>query len=696
MPESDNSLEGRLAVVSSDANFPAIQSVLSFPYNLPGIKDIVQVKTLDKTVFDAFTAIVIAERPQLDSDLLSANLIVPVIYYASDESILAEMNAKPEELTVARDLFLHDKNLFEICSNATLFPTIIQATEAHTKIKTYLQKNATGMKILQRQNPPRFRNALAVADRYEQSLRTLDALNRELPAHRAMWGTIVQFMLEYDRTGDPELARKLAPVVSSFLDSYPDYMLDDKAVRVMGEGETGEEPVGKVADEHGLIPGDQQFLMFREFKPRGNLTAKVVAEQKSKDSKFFVQHRKMFKTPVILRPLNFADIPGSKRDSSFTIMQYVRGTPVYKVLLKINDAFKNETDENGRAKLHLFRKSLLEQHVDDAAFFINKLPNPVGVKKPSPSELIDYYRARVADIPDAFSKRTSVVYSDDEKSLWGEATKVFGAMSVAPHHIVRNRDTSLANAGLYNVFTKQSVDDWLEIFGVTARDKINHDELAERFNNFDLQTRYGHALEDVCQIATFYEASFVFRNKSGGFTADNVLKLRDHFFDKIENKDITKDLKNDDITFYLMLVYRAVRKMQLFTDYWERTCEAFDDKRVTQHRYNERKSRFADNIKHHYYLAHTLCHKLGLELARKYPEVRGSPYKITSHAIDMNEQQAKDLLTKLSDGREGPETNLMRLHAMRYSLEKIGDHFSSRSLKHYYPTMPAQNKPEAQ
>ncbi len=699
MPESNDSLEGRLAVVSSDANFPAIQSVLSSPYDLPaGIKDIVQVKTLDKTVFDAFAAIIIAERLQLDSDLLSANLTVPVIYYASDETVLKELNAKPEELAVAKELFLQHKNLFEICNNnTTLFPTIVQAVEAHAKIKTYLEKNANGMKILQRQNPPRFRNALAVANRYEQSLRTLDTLNRELPAHKAMWGTIVQYMLEYDLTGDTELVRKLAPVVFSFLDSYPDYMLDDKAVRVMGEGETGEEPVLFLKDAVHDPSGSSRYTMFREFKPRGDLTAKVIAEQRSRDTKFAGQFKKQFRAPVILRPLNFEDIPDSGRNTSFTVMQNIPGTPLYKILLRVDDAYKTEGDDNKKAKLNLFRKTLLEKYVDDTAFFINKFPNPVGIKKPSPGELIDYYLARIAGIPEALTKRTFISFSDDERLLWSEATKVFCAMKVEPHHIVRNRDTSLANAGLLGISTRQSVDDWLDIFGVTARDRIDYEEVNERFYNFDEQYRYGHVLEDLCQVATFYEASFVFRNKDDRITASNVFKMRERFFDKLENKELVKDLRNDDTTFYLMLVYRAVRKLLLFTDYWERTCKSRDDVRISKNRYDERRARFADNMIHHYLITRTLCHKLSVEMHKQYSTPGIGQYKVLSASTEIDDKRVAECLSTLKENKEGlseGELNMVRLYSMRALFEKMAS-FNSRSLKHYYPGMPVQDKPEA-
>ncbi len=674
---SGTTLEGRVAIVSDQITFSKFEKFAKSD----SVKEFVHSPALDELTLNDFDAVVITKHDEVQHPALQTNFRTPVIFYAEPDSRPSELQGAPDEMEKKKQHFIAMYNLFEVVDYPTFHPSLAAAIQAKSRVDRYLQNNSEGHKILARQNPPQFRNALAVVSRYEKSLQSLDELNRELPIHSALWGTIQTAMFQYDITEDSKLAEKLAPVVASFLDSYPDYVLA-KSVFHLGEGEIGEGGVAQVTD-HAAYQSTLPFLVFREIQPRGSLPSKQIAEQRVKDAKHMYNRGPLRATPLILRPLHFEDFPGYRRNTSFVIMQYVHGIPLYKVLLQLNKEHtdeenkKGEKDENRQAKIHLLRKSLVEKYVDDCAFWLNSCTTTF-VKKPSPNELVQYYRERIDDIPDAFTRRTTVSFTEKEKKLWSEATKVLGEMKMEERHIVRNLDSSLANIKLRLPKITMSIDDYFSEFGVTSREKIDMDKVDRTSYHVDMQYRYGHVLEDLSQIATFYEAAFVLRSKDGSFTTQNIFKMRDRFFDGVDNKDSISDLRNDNLTFYLMLWYRAVRKMSLFTDYWERTCEERVNEGIKKNKYEDRRLRFTDNITHHYLLARHLCHRLNHEFNRKYKmSDRINPFKIDSRVTPLTDTEVDACLTQLTTaGIPEQELNFIRTYALHGLLLKIGTGFS--------------------
>ncbi len=674
---SGTSLEGRVAIVSDQITFSKFAKFAK----PESVKEFVHSVSLDDLTLNEFDAVVIAKHQELQHPMLQTNFRTPVIYYAEQDARPAELQGAPEELEKKKQEFIAQFNLFSVDDYTTFYPSITAAFEANYRINRYMQNNSEGFKILRRQNPPRFRNSLAVVNRYEKSLQALDDLNRALPLHKASWGTIQTAMFQYDITEDQKLAEKLAPVVASFLDSFPDYVLS-KAVFQLGEGEIGEGGVAQVTD-HAAYRSTLPFLVFREIQSRGNLTAKQIAEQRVKDAAHMYNRGPLRATPLILKPLNFEDFSGYRRNTSFVIMQYLHGIPLYKVLLQLNKEHtdeenkKNEKDENRQAKIHLLRRTLIEKYVDDCAFWLNSCTTTF-VKKPSPFEIVQYYRERIENVPDAFTRRTTISFTEKEKKLWNEATKVLGEMRMEERHIVRNLDSSLANMKLRLPKTMMSIDEYFNEFGVTSREKIDMDKVDRKSYHVDMQYRYGHVLEDLSQISTFYEAAFVLRNKDGNFTSQNIFKMRDRFFDGVNNKDSISDLRDDNLTFYMMLCYRAVRKMLLFTDYWEHTCEERINEGITKNKYEDRRVRFTENIAHHYLLARHLCQRLFHEFNRKYKiGDRLGPFRIDSRLNMLTETEVEQGLTQLTTkGIPESELNMARIYALHGLLLKIGTGFS--------------------
>ncbi len=282
--------------------------------------------------------------------------------------------------------------------------------------------------------------------------------------------------------------------------------------------------------------------------------------------------------------------------------------------------------------------------------------------------------------PKAFTDAANVEFNDDEKRLWSEATRIFERIKVDKRHIVRNRDSANGNAIVF-IPPYRTLDDLLELFGVTAKDKIDQRVVDEAIYDVDLQYRYGHILEDIAHIATEYDSAFIFKNAAGKFATKRVFSVRERFFDKIQKKETIAGLENDDTSFYLMMLYRTIRKMYLFTTYWERTCHERGRNELSSYRYDDRRVRFAENIKHHYVLGRMITHKLNLLMsddAEKTSE-KDELHRIRTHSKLLTPQEVRQHIYSLKAG-EGTQSQLdmERLYVLHALLERIGARFKDK------------------
>ncbi|RMD57556.1 hypothetical protein D6825_03705 [Candidatus Woesearchaeota archaeon] len=602
-------LEGRVLVLTNNKDIPRGKNLFMRRHPVR----IEQAESLEGISAKAYDAIIITSRDLLEKNALKDNVEVPVIYHTRDNSDVP--NAKAIE---------HNYNLFKVADRLTIDKALDNALDARATIKLYLSQIRNGIERLKRRGPPHFANALDLAREYQRAALEVEGMKRNLERAVAIqFQSIVAGMLAREIVPEEQKASvetTLRPLVDDFIKVHP-YLTKEAILHLLGEGETGEEPVGSVNPPpivKALLrePEVPQNLsnkrwLYRTVRKSKGLCAKDIAHQRYEDAKHFLNAKGAFRTRTILEPLDFEDY-------SFLLLSFVDGDPLYKVLERLNTAMERQPEYR---KIKNLRQGLVESLLEASADWVNNSLELTIAKKPDEYALCESYVKGIKGLARAFCDYTTIKFTEEEISLWEESCKIMHDIQANPEHIVRYRDAWLGNT-ILGPKDNMSVEELIERY--TKGKRADKGAITKNLTSIDLQYQFRHCLEDPCHILSAYETRFLLyedlkkesiaslrRKKLSKF-----YKLKDDYLDRIG----MTELKDDDLSFALMLAYRALRKSKLFIDYWKNTIESRENRTVTSFESELRRERFSRNINHYAILAGRACYELSRTQGNKASE----------------------------------------------------------------------------
>ncbi len=727
MPNND--LEGKIGVVVGLTTF---QNIKIFLTDTPGLSrqfnesNIEPILTLDKATLDAYKVIIV-EKNHLNSDVLADNYKTPVILYQN------------EDMPDQKDI-IANYNLFRVANNGTIFEDARAAIAAHRTIQEFLDRNLSGRKILESMVPPKFRNTLRIIEDDKKSRERLQQRIQGMPLKDALWEAVIEDMQKVEHGEKPE---PLAHNIVDFLVRYPQFERED-SIRKMGDDESGEDTILSTDPQKQsgyMKDASKRFTILRVIEPRivhGEMyTAKEIANQRFNDARWChtKERREEFKTPYVLAPFHFEDLSQEEKERlkkefpefdtnrSILIFEEIPGHRFYKSLITLKQGIKdsekkikdlrNELEkadmrtERGkeleelakdelarRRKIHTVGRGFIEKSLKDCAFWTKCGTEMLAKNKPSPNELVDFYIKQIDKTPAAIRERSTIEVSAEEEAFFKNATDLLYLM--APHikkeHIVRNRDSWVGNAVLRDIPINFSIDQYLKRF--MNGQKPNDTEIASVFENIDMQYRWGHVLEDWAQLIAAYESSFLlqFNERHKTFESENILELKNNFLVDSGGNSLLNELKDEHMVTYSILLYRAVRKMYLFTNYWDNTCRALADKKM-EAKLKPRRERFTENIEHYAIFGKLVCKKIAIELNHVWNGQ--NPNKVERELINNLGNELKndyytgdkifegDIAKKCNDLLSNPDLtsegkNIIRAYGLASFLEKIYGGFRKR------------------
>lgn len=624
-------------------------------------------QTLEECILEESDAVIIKGDKYLSNPALQANSSVPVIYFANK---------------TADSLKLIDRyNLYDVSNHVSMRETLLGALEAHAKVMRYLRESSGGEERIRSLDPPRFRNALKVAESFDDEQTSfLGMLSENAKDYaRIHFREIVQLMASYSAEADIrrrrgiglELGKQIAQLLAHdrFLSRS-----DVNYIQTLGDGANGEGDVREVASSTELLLGGTE-LVYKRIEARGALSAKDIALQRANDAKWLEANNPRFKTVKMLTPFAFEDYPEFGRNDAFIVMQKVKNPqPFYKVIEHLSGACAVTGDQ----RYADLRSRLLFKFIGDCASWINAQP-PItsGLERPKDKELVENYRSQIRDVPAVLGERSAVKFGNLEMRLWDDATKILRRISTKKRHVVRNRDAGAGNLLISMPTAEPSAKDYIDCF-FTDSGTIDEEKISGSVYNTDMQYRYGHVLEDLAMILSGYEARFLLYDSSDGKSRmlanrarKSLFKIRDDFAEKIGEPSLAED----DASFVLMLLYRTARKLLLFTNYWDLACRKYGDVELTKPQFEERRERYTINIMHHYNLGRVLCQE-GLRLFK----AKGSP---SACRLEMSEESAQLYLQEIRGAGECDKDRL-RLAALKAFFDKMAEGFvGARAGKDY-------------
>src|SRR3989344_702894 len=617
-------------------------------------------RSLEEKLFEESDAIIIKDESYLSSNILQLNVVVPVIYVGMQVP------------AVERDSLVDKFNLYGVSDLLSMRETVLGALEAHRKVLRYLSESSGGREIIRSLDPPRFRNALKLAERYDDNQTSFQDMLRD-HAHeyaRIHFKGIVQEMaacaLETDAGRKEKLGLELGKEIAQFLkhDRFLSQR-DVSLVQTLGDGANGEGDVREVARSTEIALGEVQWV-YKRVAPNKVLSAKEIAIQRASDSAWLIDNNTEFKTVRVIAPFAFEDYPSFERDDAFMVFEKVRNPqPFYGAVELLSEAYKKSQDK----KLDVLRTRLVFKYIGDCTRWVqNPPPITSSLQKPKDKELIEEYRSQIEPAPALLSERSVAKFSELEKKVWYESTKVFRLVSTRKKYVVRVRDAGAGNLLISMNARNPSVDDYVSHF--FDRDgKIDEEKIADSTYNIDTSYRYGHVFEDLANILTAYESRFLLYDSIENPKRTFANQARKRLFEiknELAKRIGMSELESEDSSFVLMLLYRTTRKLQLFTQYWDSACRKYSDVEITKQEFEQRRERYTLNMMHHYNLGHVLCQE-SLRLINGKAAER-------VFRLPMSEQNAQQYLNAVRDG-DSEDKNRVRLYALKSFFAKMSVDF---------------------
>jgi len=338
-----------------------------------------------------------------------------------------------------------------------------------------------------------------------------------------------------------------------------------------------------------------------------------IATQRYNDA-FALRDNKNFRTPLMTKPIDL-NTEDPSRNQSFILMQEVEGPTLNDVLRKIQtevNSIEEKLDKKDTASVKRFkqlsalRSELVNKYARDIAVWQNA-ELKTFVKKPNGKEIVEEYKKRISTLPDIFDVIAPGLFDFDVEGIaYLDSINLLEQLDVSAKNIVRIRDPSLPNAALqfdrvrYDnngqvEFTMADLDRVLLIPGKENGNAINKEKIEGIFYNLDLHYRYGHIFEDLAHLTTEAECAFLVHGERGF----NVKGVRRLFYDFVETIK-RPDLRDDELSVYLMLNYRSQRKLGLYASTFAfNSMRDYERGNITKQRLDRRLKMFERNVKNH-------------------------------------------------------------------------------------------------
>lgn len=357
-----------------------------------------------------------------------------------------------------------------------------------------------------------------------------------------------------------------------------------------------------------------------------------IATQRYNDA-LALRDNKNFRTPLMTKPVDLS-LEDSSKNQSFILMQEVEGPTLNDALRKIQTevgTIENkliETNDSYLIKRHkqlsALRSELVNKYARDIAVWQNA-ELKTFVKKPNGKEIVEEYKKRISSLPDILNVIAPSFFDFDVEGLaYLESINLLDELDISSKNIVRIRDPSLPNAALqfdrvrYDQngqveFTIADLDRIFLIPGKENGNSVNKDRIEAAFYNLDLHYRYGHILEDLAHLTTEAECAFLVHGEKG-FNVKGVRKLFYDFAESIKRSD----LRDDELSVYLMLNYRSQRKLGLYAStFSQNSIKEYRNGNITKQRLDKRLKMFERNIKNHAQSCGFLSGRLKMMMAAK-------------------------------------------------------------------------------
>ncbi|RJQ22562.1 hypothetical protein C4580_00745 [Candidatus Woesearchaeota archaeon] len=635
-------------------------------------------------ILPRYEAIIIEGQSKLEEFCTTnqSNVCVPVLF----------AHEKPISSADAHDL-VSTYNLFKVADEDEIDQALLDALSARAIIRSYLEQHPRGKEILSRQDPPKFRKALVIAEEFVALSRRVRT-NIEEDYRRLYHDIIVPGMLKYDQEKDPakreEIARTLDPHIETLMETYGNASLN-YMVRVLGEGESGEATVGKVEG----TPRGKNWI-FRIVEPRAGFTAEQLAEQRHLDAAFFSTHPQLgFSTAYITAPFVPKKYNGEK---AFVLMEYIEGEPLWRVLDELNSAHSRSVRKELVDEL---RNTLIHQALAMGRVWVhNKRPlvPAIANAKPSPKQVQDYYYRKLKGTPENFERRAGLNFLDPQSAtLWQEATRFVYRIRTEDSHVVRNRDLSHGNI-LIGPNEKPTVTQLLSQFSDETGAHIDPEKVRTHLHNIDLkECRWAHSLEDVARLVVQYGTNFLLYDTSDANKPKSTIRAkaaRQRVYDLAHayvRAIGQEDLVDDKLTLSSMLLFRTLRDLNLFTGYWQRTCDQYGAQQISKTEYEDRRERFTRNIKHYCFFAPIICTEVARFERKDYLKAASAEDAAAVRPVleeiqrlsakqaqtsQEGEQLSSRYLAIMNDpALPEPIQNIARVSALRSMVRRIAHHF---------------------
>lgn len=570
--------------------------------------EIFDLQGMSDFIINDYIAIIVSKEEDLKNEKIKNCFLTPVIYLASPDEI--------EEI-MSKEEFKKDYNLHEICSSsiddAHKFSEVLEKTIINKQGLLY----SLGHKI----------DKLSNIDSKEIPSPKFDSIFKEFYHDKAfinyLWVNLMPLITQrheliktkiiINKDSSAKNIRKkkfsewwkveVAEQTSRF--SYLPFLYDEykkfnkNLIKVLGDDEIGEGGVGTRSPELGFLRG-----VFRFERSKGDYDAQIIAIQRFIDAQRFQDT--LFNVPQIYFPVPFGD---GEKQKSFWASEYIPGIPLHKIFGILNKAIKEDKLED-LSTIQILRSKFLEKTVDDLVYWTNNA-GETFVSKPPHKSLKCYYKKSLENLLDRLTISTGIEFSNSEKNEFKKGIEIMKSLKVEDEYIVRNRDAVFNN----NVIVSSAMrDDEIDldillsefIFKSEKKDgdtnkKIIKKELLsktkigekidERFYNVDLSYRYCHVLENIAQIATMYEAAYLWEQKGQSYASlNNPNKLVQKFLKNVG----CKELYDDKYSIHLMYFFRSARKLLLFCNYWENYLVKTNNEIEP-----EKRKRFAENMLHY-------------------------------------------------------------------------------------------------
>lgn len=553
--------------------------------------------TLDRKVLDNSAVVIIdGEKSALSSlekekELLRENKTVPVIYAARGTIALEDASVICSQYNFfAADRFVDHS-------------TLMAALHAHETIKQF-RKNAPNAELaLQQTNPPRFRSALRLAERYEQQQRTFNELTKEAMVHtmNTIWKSLLRQLRKFKSDEkNPDRYRSIAQTAYKL---FKDRNLL-KALNMLGDLGSGK---NAEADVHRIIPAPRRLEeYFPMFITREN--AGSHARQRYFDAEYMRERCPSFKIPEILPPIAFEDFPHYGITEAWIIMAYVPSAATLSEFLATLSRAQasGELSTTESAKVRLLAEAFIKKAVDDTTLWIANSPPFKYVMPPrDPFAVKAFYAEKVAKVPEKFNAYTAFDFDEKLQKMWEKATsRVMEHIRIHREDlVVRARDAGCENM-LISLQQSTSLSEVLDYF-FDRHDTPMCSKVDECFWNIDPKRKYVHPLDDLARlIAEPAVYTFLFSGNeleeslhgTSPFTPEPLIDLRRRYLGNLSHMVDVPALEADNKTFFLLLLFHALRGLTSFISHWSETCAKYNAGGISSTSYELRKAEYTDNL----------------------------------------------------------------------------------------------------